>query len=100
MSGYLTSRMALAGLLVCLLPGCAAVTAGKAATDVAVFAGTTAAKGVYGAGRLVVRGTAAGVRRLRAPSGDFPAGATVCIGADGEVYALAREDRRGRLVCP
>ncbi len=68
-------------------------------TDAVVFVGSTAVKGVYGASRLVVRGAAAGVKRLQTPSDGYPAGAIVCLNEEGVTYAEAVETD-GKFVCP
>lgn len=68
-------------------------------TDAVVFVGSSAVKGVFGASRLVVRGAAAGVKRLQRPSGEYPAGTIVCMNARGETYAAAVE-QDGKYLCP
>ncbi len=68
-------------------------------TDAVVFVGSTAVKGVFGASRLVVRGAAAGVRRLQRRVDGFPEGTVVCYNAQGEIYAAAVEIE-DKLVCP
>ena len=69
-------------------------------SDAVVFVGKTAVKGAFGASRLVVRGAAAGARRLQTPVDQFPAGTIVCIGDNGDIYAAAIEEADGKFVCP
>ncbi|MEM7645065.1 MAG: hypothetical protein AAF366_21515 [Pseudomonadota bacterium] len=81
------------------LPGCAAVTVAGAATGAAATVGTTAVRGAVGAGRLVVGGTARGVRALTSSENGFEAGTLVCLDEDGEPYAAAIE-QNGQTICP
>lgn len=82
------------------LSGCSSEKVFDNTTDAVVFVGSTAVKGVYGASRLVVRGAAAGVRRLQRPVEEYPAGTIVCYNSSGDIYAAAIEDSEGRFVCP
>ncbi len=82
------------------IAGCSREQVFDNTTDAVVFVGSTAVKGVYGASRLVVRGAAAGVRRLQRPVEDYPAGTIVCYNNSGDIYAAAIEDSEGRFVCP
>lgn len=63
------------------------------------FIGTTAVRGVVGAGRLAVRGTRAGIGRLQEAQDGRPAGTLVCLNNAGDVYATATEEN-GETVCP
>ncbi|MEM7488317.1 MAG: hypothetical protein AAF390_04240 [Pseudomonadota bacterium] len=81
------------------LPGCTAVTVADTAVDAVVFTGTTAVRGAVGAGRLVTRGAAAGVRALSEPEDGYPAGTVVCLDDTGAIYAAAVEGPDGPT-CP
>lgn len=82
-------------VIVSSVAGCSAVQVAGAAVSV----GTTAVRGVVGAGRLVVRGTSAGLGRLTEAEGDLPAGALVCFDDAGDVYASPSQ-RNGEAYCP
>ena len=82
-----------------LLSACSREKVFDNTTDAVVFVGSTAVKGVYGASRLVVRGAAAGVRRLQRPVDEYPAGTIVCYNDQGEIYSAAVEVD-DKFVCP
>lgn len=90
-------------LMSALVLGGAACSTEKIAdntTDAVVFVGKTAVRGAAGAGKLAYRGAAAGVRTLRQPTEEYPAGTIVCLDDDGEIYSAAQQTVDGRTVCP
>ncbi|MEJ6404407.1 hypothetical protein [Yoonia sp. 2307UL14-13] len=89
--------IAAAGLI--LLASCSREKIFDNTTDAVVFVGSTAVKGVFGASRLVVRGAAAGAKRLQRQEGPYPPGTIVCFDDQGALYAAAVETE-GKFVCP
>lgn len=90
------------GLALAALVAVAACSSEKIAdntTDAVVFTGKTIVRGAVGAGKLVYKGAAAGVRALQEPTDEYPAGTIVCLAEDGRVYA-AVEEVDGKSVCP
>lgn len=82
-----------------VLSACSTEKIADNTTDVVVFVGKSAVKTAVGAGKLVVRGAAAGARRLQEPKAGYPAGTVVCLNDAGEIYAAAViENNEG--VCP
>lgn len=68
-------------------------------TDAVLFTGKTIVRGAVGAGKIVYKGTAAGIRALQEPTEEYPAGTLVCLNADGQIYAAVTEVD-GKNVCP
>lgn len=96
----INSKTVLVATVACFaLSACSSAKIFDNTTDAVVFVSSTAVKGAYGASRLVVRGAAAGVKRLQRPADGFPAGAIVCLNDEGVTYAAAVETD-GKFVCP
>lgn len=93
------SRPALLVAAVLLTAGCSSSKIADNTTDAVVFTGKTLVKGAVGTGKLVYKGTAAGIAELREPTDEYPAGTIVCLNADGQIYAATIEVD-GKTLCP
>ncbi|MEX5726728.1 hypothetical protein Ga0609869_000081 [Rhodovulum iodosum] len=82
-----------------VLSGCSTRKIADNTTDAVVFVGKTAVNTAAGAGQLVMRGAAAGARRLQEPAQGYPAGTVVCLNDAGEISAAAVTDG-DEGVCP
>ncbi len=82
-----------------VLAGCSSSKIADNTTDAVVFTGKTLVKGAVGAGKLVYKGTAAGIAELKEPTEEYPAGTIVCLNTEGQIYA-ATVEVDGKTVCP
>ncbi|MBT0959331.1 hypothetical protein IV417_18225 [Alphaproteobacteria bacterium KMM 3653] len=99
MMTFAVKPMLIAALAMGPIAACSSEKIFDNTTDSVVFVGKTAAKGAYGASRLVVRGAAAGVKRLQRPADGYEAGEIVCLNTSGQTYAAAVLEG-DKYVCP